>query len=91
MNSAVIHWYDKSDEKVGKVWLLFMNSSRCPLLQLTKQKKKKKKKRNTKHRREIHCYPNGYFISKIWERVWFMWKIEENQIFYNTFHIVHVS
>ena len=36
-----IHWCNKSDEKVGKMWLLFMNSSRCPLLQLTKKKKKR--------------------------------------------------
>ena len=39
-----------------------MNSSHCPLLQLTKKKKKKRRKRNTKRRREIHCYPNGYYI-----------------------------
>ena len=42
------HRIDKSDKKVGKVRLLFMNSSRCPLLQLTKKKKKKKKK--TQHK-----------------------------------------
>ena len=36
------HWCDKNDKKVEKVRLLFMNSSRCPLLQLTKKKKKKK-------------------------------------------------
>ena len=52
------HRTDKSDENVGKVWLLFMNSSHCPLLQLTK-----KKKRNTKRKHEIHCYPNVHWIS----------------------------
>ena len=43
------HMTDKSDEKVGKVWLLFMNSSLYLLLQLTKKKEKKEKENATQN------------------------------------------
>ena len=54
--------------KSKKSRLLFMYSSRCPLLQLTKKKKQKILKgenANHKTQRRFQCYPNGYYIAVI--------------------------